>query len=95
MEPSVHLQSHVGADGTLHIEGLHQMANQDVTVILAPQLSGKATPAFDLEQYRAANSGQAVVDRLNALSQTCAALPVLDSRTPDEMLGYDDIGLPS
>jgi antitoxin VapB len=31
---------------------------------------------------------QAIIDR-------CAALPVLDDRTDDEILGYDENGLPS
>jgi hypothetical protein len=34
MNLPIHVQSQIGADGTLHIEGLHQIANQDVTVIL-------------------------------------------------------------
>ncbi|NJL47153.1 MAG: hypothetical protein HC929_06140 [Leptolyngbyaceae cyanobacterium SM2_5_2] len=34
MNLPIHVQSHIGADGILHIEGLHQIANQDVTVML-------------------------------------------------------------
>lgn len=33
-------------------------------------------------------------DQLRAIRQRCAALPVLDSRTPEEILGYDEIGVP-
>jgi antitoxin VapB len=29
-----------------------------------------------------------------AIGAHCAALPVLDERTPDEILGYDDVGAP-
>jgi antitoxin VapB len=29
------------------------------------------------------------------LALRCARLPLLDSRTPDEILGYDEHGLPS
>ena len=29
------------------------------------------------------------------IGQECAALPVLDSRSPEEILGYDLIGVPS
>ena len=32
--------------------------------------------------------------RLIAIGKACAALPVLDDRTADEVLGYDGIGLP-
>ncbi|HJR52432.1 MAG TPA: type II toxin-antitoxin system VapB family antitoxin [Gemmatimonadota bacterium] len=33
-------------------------------------------------------------DDLRAIRERCAALPVLDPRAPDEILGYDDRGLP-
>lgn len=29
------------------------------------------------------------------IAEACAALPVLDDRTPDEILGYDEDGLPT
>lgn len=35
-----------------------------------------------------------LVERLRALGARGAALPVLDPRTADEILGYDDDGLP-
>lgn len=31
---------------------------------------------------------------LNAIIERCAALPVLDSRTPEEIIGFDDRGVP-
>ena len=34
-------------------------------------------------------------DELLRIGRECAALPVLDNRTPDEMLGYDQVGLPA
>ncbi len=33
-------------------------------------------------------------DELRAIRERCAKLPVYDGRTPDEILGYDDAGLP-
>jgi len=36
-----------------------------------------------------------VGSRLHRLSEETRALPVLDARTPDAILGYDDSGLPS
>jgi antitoxin VapB len=33
-------------------------------------------------------------DELLAIGRRCAALPDLDTRSPDEILGYDEIGLP-
>jgi antitoxin VapB len=31
---------------------------------------------------------------LRDIGERCAKLPVLDDRTPDEILGYDEHGLP-
>ena len=31
---------------------------------------------------------------LRAIRERCSRLPVVDARTPDEILGYDDHGLP-
>jgi antitoxin VapB len=33
-------------------------------------------------------------DRLRAIRKRCSALPVLDNRSPEEIVGYDDHGLP-
>jgi antitoxin VapB len=33
-------------------------------------------------------------DKVDAISGKIAALPVLDSRTDDEILGYDEFGIP-
>ena len=40
----------------------------------------------DLERRRA---------RINAIAERFAKLPVLDDRTPEEILGYDENGLPT
>ena len=36
-----------------------------------------------------------VKDELTAIQQRIARLPVLDNRSPDEIIGYDGNGLPS
>jgi antitoxin VapB len=36
-----------------------------------------------------------LAEDLVRIGQECAALPVLDERTPDEILGYDENGLPT
>jgi antitoxin VapB len=36
-----------------------------------------------------------LAERLVQIGRECAALPVLDERTPDEMIGYDESGLPT
>ena len=38
--------------------------------------------------------GRDLVKDLEAIAQRCSRLPVLDRRTPDEILGYDRNGVP-
>lgn len=38
---------------------------------------------------------QAILADLMAIADHCASLPVLDSRTEDEIMGWDENGLPS
>lgn len=35
-----------------------------------------------------------LADELDEIALRCAALPVLDGRSPDEIIGYDEHGLP-
>ena len=37
----------------------------------------------------------ALKERLLTIAKRCASLPLLDRRTPDEILGYDEYGMPS
>jgi antitoxin VapB len=48
-----------------------------------------------LRKVRAARTARRpLADRLDEIARHCAALPVLRDRTADEILGYDDRGLP-
>ena len=47
-----------------------------------------------LERVRAAGK-PSLSDELLAIARHCAALPVKDHRSPEEILGYDKNGLPS
>ena len=38
--------------------------------------------------------GRDLREELAAIRERCATLPVLDDRTPDEIIGYDDHGVP-
>ena len=48
-----------------------------------------------LERVQAQNSGRSLADELDEIAIRCAALPVLDPRSPQEILGYDEHGLPT
>lgn len=45
-----------------------------------------------LERLRGERAQPRLADELDAIALRCAALPVLDDRPPDEVLGYDERG---
>lgn len=49
------------------------------------------------ERLQRVNSQQddTLIEDLNAIARRCAALPERDSRSTEEILGYDEHGLPS
>jgi antitoxin VapB len=47
-----------------------------------------------LARLRRERAGRCLADELDDIGRHCAQLPVMDRRTADEILGYDDNGLP-
>ena len=47
-----------------------------------------------LKRTKRERSKRRLADELDAIAEHCASLPEHDSRSPDEILGYDDSGLP-
>jgi antitoxin VapB len=47
-----------------------------------------------LARVRREGSRRRLADELEAIAEHCATLPVLDARSADEILGYDEQGLP-
>lgn len=47
-----------------------------------------------LERVKRSRRKRSLADELDAIGRHCAALPVVDPRPPDEILGYDEHGLP-
>ena len=47
-----------------------------------------------LARVRRDRDTMSLADRLVAIGRECAVLPVRDERPPDEILGYDEHGLP-
>jgi len=47
-----------------------------------------------LARLRRERSNRRLADELDEIARHCAALPVKDPRTADEILGYDERGLP-
>lgn len=46
-----------------------------------------------LERVRRRRSKRRLADELDEIARHCAGLPVLDARSPDEIVGYDEHGL--
>ena len=47
-----------------------------------------------LNRIQRRRSGRRLADELDEIALHCAALPVLDSRSAEEIIGYDDHGVP-
>ncbi len=47
-----------------------------------------------LERVKRHRRQRSLADELNEIGKQCAALPVLDARPADAIIGYDDHGLP-
>jgi antitoxin VapB len=48
-----------------------------------------------IREQRKRGDSSALLDEIRAIGRHCAALPALDSRSDDEILGYDENGIPS
>ena len=48
-----------------------------------------------LQRVRSGTSGRDLVEDLMEIGRRCASLPDLDTRSAEEILGYDEYGLPS
>ncbi len=47
-----------------------------------------------LARLRGERRRSRLADELDAIAKHCASLPVLDDRSPDEIIGYDENGVP-
>ena len=47
-----------------------------------------------LARIQRERSGRRLADELDAIALHCASLPIKDSRSAEEILGYDEDGLP-
>ena len=47
-----------------------------------------------LARIRRERSQRRLADELDKIARHCASLPVLDARSPEEILAYDENGLP-
>jgi len=48
-----------------------------------------------LERIRRRRTGRGLADELDEIALHCASLPILDERAAEDILGYDERGLPA
>lgn len=84
---------------------MHINIKNDDTYQLAAELAGLTGETLTatvtialrerLDRVKRRRSRRSLVDELDEIALHCAALPVLDDRSDEEILGYDEHGLPS
>ena len=67
---------------------LAQLTGQTKTQVVTDALR------LHLERLRRERSGRTLADDLDDIGRQCAKLPVRDGRLADEILDYDEMGLP-
>jgi antitoxin VapB len=75
-------------------EEAHRLARR-LADLTNRSMTEAVTEALREAVARRAPAAQARRDLLDRISRHAAALPVLDERTADDILGYDEHGLPS
>lgn len=66
-------------------ENIRNPGTENLTEVLARLMGDAKTEAVTRRR---------LADELDEIALHCSRLPVLDPRTPDEILGYDDHGSP-
>jgi antitoxin VapB len=69
---------------------------REVSSKTGESLTGAVQKALEerLERLNRERLGQTVMSQLEEILRRVDQLPILDSRTPDEIVGYDERGLP-
>lgn len=68
--------------------------------LVAKQTGESLTDAIEqalrerLERLRRKQNAQVLTEKLRDIARRVSALPILDSRTADEIIGYDENGVP-
>lgn len=75
----------------------HEYAKK-LAALTGKSITEVVTAALKTELHRQEEKQKAranrLIDELDAIALRCASYHVIDHRTPDEILGYDDRGLP-
>ena len=76
-------------------DAAHAIAKK-IAVLTGESMTKIVTDALQekLTRMEKAKDRAGVVDELNRIALHCARLPRRDDRSPEEIIGYDDLGLP-
>ena len=69
---------------------------RELSALAGESLTSAVTEALRerRERIRSRGQGRSLDDELDEIAKRCASLPVLDDRPADEILDYDEHGLP-
>ena len=97
------LASDIGEEDGLMVRGERLfdgfvLARQQIDAKLVSE-SDEVAPGMTLRErlereLRKDQTVESLVEELMEIGRHCASLPLLDGRTPDEILGYDESGVP-
>ena len=68
---------------------LTRLTGESLTEVVRTALSER----LERERLRRGNPKKRIAERLNEIALDCAALPDFDTRSPDEIIGYDQNGM--
>jgi antitoxin VapB len=75
---------------------LAELSGKSLTAVVHEAIAAQAAAAGVASQPRAVRPNRAeLLARMIEITEGFRNLPVYDARSPDEILGYDDNGLPS
>ncbi|MDA1101721.1 MAG: type II toxin-antitoxin system VapB family antitoxin [Proteobacteria bacterium] len=76
-------------------EQTHEKAGK-LAELTGESMTKAVTKATDerLSRIGKANQRSGIAEKLNRLAAYCSSLPVLDGRSDDDIIGYDESGLP-
>ena len=67
-----------------------------VAALSGETLTGAVVTALRerLDRLEKRRSGRSLADQLDEIARRCAAMPILDPRSPEDIIGYDEHGVP-
>jgi antitoxin VapB len=83
-------------DDELHRRLRETAAQRGISMgaLIREAIDEKLSAAREAERRGSAGRGRSLAAELDAIALRCAALPVLDERPEEDILGYDEQGLP-